>query len=287
MGVFNSSREEAKTFKGLHLYHTSHSNCSARVRLFIEEKQLPWVSHYIDLSAKENISEAYFSLNPKGVVPTIVNDGVVVVESNDILLFLEDAFPKPSFTPKAAEELRAMHLWLQRSADIHVPGIKTFAYAKRNAKLAPKSAKEVQRYRSLQTDPELLAFHAKHDLPGNRISDDDVNDATELVRATLREMDRDIARDGWLAGPAYSLADISWATSITTLRRAGFILEEFNYILDWHARISKRDAWNRAIQMWNGRPTESVMEMPVRKKSEFLEREDAYRYGGTTNLDVG
>ena len=82
-------------FKGLHLYHTNRSNCSARVRLLLEEKELPWTSHHVDLGNKENITEEYFGINPKGVVPALVDDGTVVTESNDILLYLEDKFPDP------------------------------------------------------------------------------------------------------------------------------------------------------------------------------------------------
>ena len=73
-------------FKGLHLYHADRSNCAARVRLLLEEKDLPWVSHHIDLGKKENISEEYFGINPKGVVPALVHDGTVITESNDILV---------------------------------------------------------------------------------------------------------------------------------------------------------------------------------------------------------
>ena len=55
--------------RGIHLYHANRSNCSARVRLLLEEKALDWTSHHIDLGRKENISEEYFGINPKGVVP--------------------------------------------------------------------------------------------------------------------------------------------------------------------------------------------------------------------------
>ena len=70
-------------FEGIHLYHADKSNCSARVRLLFEEKELPWESHHINLMKKENINEEYFGINPKGLVPSLVHDGTVVVESFD------------------------------------------------------------------------------------------------------------------------------------------------------------------------------------------------------------
>ena len=93
MGVITPINETVLSHTGLHLYHTARSNCAARVRLLLEEKTLDWVGHHIDLGKKENITEEYFGINPKGVVPTLVYDGEVVVESNDILLYLEEKFP--------------------------------------------------------------------------------------------------------------------------------------------------------------------------------------------------
>ncbi len=260
MGMIEPVDKAVRELKGLHLYHTGRSNCSARVRLLILEKRLPWVSHHIDLYTKENVSEAYFSINPKGVVPTLVHDGKVIVESNDILLYLEEQFPEPSFTPDDPAEAETMKVWLQRSGDIHIPGIKTFAYAKVNAALVEKTPEEAALYRKLQKDPALLAFHAKHD-PGKSFSEDDVNSAAALLREALGEMETAIAKTSWIVGRDYSLADISWAPTYTTLQRAGFPLEDFPFLGDWYARIMKRDAAKRALGDWFREPRMGVTEM--------------------------
>ena len=74
---------------GLHLYHGAISNCSMRVRMTLIEKGLDWTSHHLDLKKKENISDAYFAINPNGLVPTLIDDGVVHIESNDIIDYLK------------------------------------------------------------------------------------------------------------------------------------------------------------------------------------------------------
>ena len=261
MGVIEPANKSVKALKGLHLYHSGRSNCAARVRLLIEEKELPWVSHHLDLVAKENISEDYFGINPKGVVPTLVHDGRVIIESNDILLYLEEQFPQPSFTPVAAGDREAMKVWLRRSGELHIPAIKTFAYAKVNAALVVKTAEEVALYRKLQRDPDLLAFHSKHDAPGSSFSAEDVEAAASLLREALGDMEREIERNGWLAGPAYSLADISWAPSILTMQLSRFPVEEFPHVMEWYARISQHPAWERTMAMWRNPPSERVMEV--------------------------
>ena len=138
MGVITPINETVLSHKGLHLYHTARSNCAARVRLLLEEKTLDWVGHHIDLGKKENITEEYFGINPKGVVPTLVYDGEVVVESNDILLDLEEKFPEPSFRVTSEKYQAQIEYWLQQSGDLHLPAIKTYQYHKINAKLLPK-----------------------------------------------------------------------------------------------------------------------------------------------------
>lgn len=252
-----------KALKGLHLYHAGRSNCSGRVRLLIEEKGLAWTSHHVDIYTRANVSAEYFGINPKGLVPTLVHDGRVITESNDILLHLEDAFPEPGFTPAGAEDAATMRDWLRRSGDIHMPGIKTFAYARRHAKNVVKTPEEVALYRSLQTDPDLLAFHGKHDLPGSSFSEDDVDAASTLLRGTLAEMDDILGREDWLIGGMYSLADISWSPSITTLERVGFPVEDYPNVLAWRARIAERPAWERAVAAWGREPIMGVREMPA------------------------
>ena len=49
MGVVTPTNKEVLDLKGLHLFHAGVSNCSMRVRLTLEEKKLPWVSHHLSL----------------------------------------------------------------------------------------------------------------------------------------------------------------------------------------------------------------------------------------------
>lgn len=247
MGMIESASPAVKSLQGLHLYHTERSNCAGRVRLLLEEKHLPWVSHPIDLKKKEQVTEEYFSINPKGVVPTLVDDGRVIVESNDILLYLEEKCPAPGFTPASREEQSAMRAWLKRSTDIHVPGVKTFVYANFDPAQIERSVQEAAHYRALQKDPELLAFHARHD-PGKRFTREDTDRAVAVLRAAFRDMEADIARAGWLAGGGYCLADISWAPTIALLLGGNFSFQDFPGLMQWYGRIAQRPAWGRAMR---------------------------------------
>lgn len=249
MGIVDTTSESVRKLNGLHLYHANRSNCSARARLLLEEKGLNWTSHHIDLGKKENISEAYFGINPKGLVPALVHDGVVVTESNDILVYLEDTFPEPGFRSVSEDHQAEIDQWLKKSADLHVPGVKTFQYSRINAALLRKSEEEEALYRKLQSDPELLAFHGKHS-QGKSFSKDDEDGAAELLDANFREMNRVLSDSDWLVDGAYTLADISWAPTITTLLGGGFDLTPYPNVQRWYEIVYKRPQFEKAVLEW-------------------------------------
>ena len=65
MAIVEPTNRFVHEFDSLHLYHARRSNYSGRVRLLLEEKRLPWESHHIGLNKKENVSEAFFGINPQ------------------------------------------------------------------------------------------------------------------------------------------------------------------------------------------------------------------------------
>ena len=250
MPIVEPTNKSVLDFEGLHLYHADRSNCSARVRLLLEEKKLPWVSHHINLKKKENISEDYFGINPKGLVPTLVHDGTVVVESNDILAYLETEFPEPGFRDVPDEDQPKIDYWLKSSGESHLPGIKTLQYYNRVARLLEKSDEEYNRYRELQTDPELLKFHAKHGAPGSSLTEEDAAGATTLMNEIYEEMDAALANSAWIVADTYTLADISWGPSITTQKIGGFDFSPYPNVEAWYERVSSRPQFETAFLKW-------------------------------------
>ena len=250
MGIVTPTNPAVLDFKGLHLYHADVSNCAARARLLLEEKGLPWESHHINLRNKENVTEEYFGINSKGIVPTLVHDGTVVVESNDILRYVEEKFPEPSFWPADPAARNRVDEWLDLSGDIHMPGIKTFQYVKVNSKLLKKTDEEVARYRQLQKHEDMLTFHAEHDTPGSDFSEDEFANALAMLNAAFSEMDGMLAGNEWMIGNRYSLADISWAPSITTLLRGGFPFEPYKNVQAWYERVQQRPAFKTGVAVW-------------------------------------
>ena len=77
----------------LALYHYNSSVCSEKVRMVLNEKgETGWESHEVDLFTGGQFDPAYLKLNPKAVVPTLVDDGRVLTESTLIAEYLDDKF---------------------------------------------------------------------------------------------------------------------------------------------------------------------------------------------------
>ena len=249
MGVVEPTSVSVKNLHGLHLYHYNMSNCSMRVRITLEEKGLKWESHHLDLLKKEHHTPEYFGINPNGLVPTLVHDGVVIIESNDIIDYLDQTFPEPPLRPSDKTDLERMYFWLDKATSIHVRAVKTHIYEKSVGRTMAQSEEEERAYGELQRNPELLAFHRKTSSDG--FSEEELLSARDTLDDCFREADDQLTKNDWLAGSMFSLADISWMPLQFTLKKlASYDFKPFPHVQAWSDRISQRDSYQRAIVDW-------------------------------------
>jgi glutathione S-transferase len=235
--------------KGLHLYHAGWSNCSMRVRMTLEEKALPWTSHHLDTRAGEHITPEYFGINPNGLVPTLVHDGDVWIESHDIIRYLDDTFPEPRLTPCDEAGLRKLSEWRSLASAIHVSAVKTYIYSCRPKDKRRKTAAELERYRKLQTNETLLAFHTRSS-GDEGLTAEDRRNAGQLLHDAFSKLDTYLGEHRWLAGNDFSLADITWLPLHYTLDQAGFSFERQANVRSWARAISLRPSFRQAVVQW-------------------------------------
>jgi glutathione S-transferase len=74
----------------IELYHNDMSVCAQKARFALGEKQLAWESRHLNLRAGDQQKPEYVKLNPNAVVPTLVDNGTVVIESTIICEYLDD-----------------------------------------------------------------------------------------------------------------------------------------------------------------------------------------------------
>ena len=108
---------EVLDWKGLHVFHFIFSSCS-QAPDFLALKGVDYESHEIDLMTNENLKDYFFGYKSAGLLPAIVHDGDVHIESNDILTYLESVYPEPRLIPEGAEDKVAA--LLKHEDDLHL-----------------------------------------------------------------------------------------------------------------------------------------------------------------------
>src|ERR1700679_3581520 len=96
----------------LELYHGRTSTCAQKARLVLAEKGLDWKSHLLTLRG-DQFDPEYLKLNPNGVVPTLVHDGHVVIESAVIMHYLDETFPEPPLMPQAPPARAKLRMFIK------------------------------------------------------------------------------------------------------------------------------------------------------------------------------
>ena len=250
MGIIKPTNTSVESFKGLHLYHTGFSNCSMRVRIALEEKNLEWTSHFLDLVKGENLTEEYFGINLSGVVPTLVDDGVVIIESTDIIDYLDKKYTPGSLRPEIEKDQQLMYDWMNLASDNHL-SIKTYMYG--NVKGGPnlkRTGEQMADYRKKQTfNAALLEFHERFN-SSEGFTKEDLDNAAVVIDNCFGKMDKRLQDNLWLAGESFSLADIAWIPQLVILKAAHYPFENYENLEKWKNTIISRPGFKQGVMAW-------------------------------------
>nr|WP_265468777.1 glutathione S-transferase [Arenimonas daejeonensis] len=117
----------------------------------------------LDLAAGEHKRPEYLSLNPNGVVPTLLIHGEPITESAALLLHLADAHPSFGLAPEPGSVERGRYYqWILHLANTLQPAFRTWFYPHEAAGEAnAEAAKELARERIEATWDRIEAHLAK------------------------------------------------------------------------------------------------------------------------------
>jgi glutathione S-transferase len=246
----------------LTLYHYWSSVCSQKARMCLAEKKIPWDSRHVDLFRFDNYSDWYTKLNPKNVVPTLVHDGRIIIESNVILEYLEDVFPQVRLRPDDAYERAMMRLWIYNSEEMAHWNVNTCSHNLRHAKrMEARYTKEELLRAADQCSNPMIGFRLKRRLAVG-VSPEEEDEAYEKLEFMLRQMELRLADATWLAGASFSLADVAMAPMINrieVLARPEMIAADRKpRVADWWQRIQARPGFQEAFAFKNPAPDDPV-----------------------------
>lgn len=185
-----------------------------RVRIFLAEKGIDIDRIQVDVPSGAHKSPEYLKKNPYGLLPMLeLDDGTTISETTSICRYIEAAFPDRPLMGSGAKEQAMVDMWQRRAEETAFqPALAYFHHA-------TEGLGESGRYRNRDW--------------GLRNRD--------VARQGFRMLDAALAERPFLAGAAFSIADITALAAVDFAEFLEFgILAENDNLRAWHARVSAR-----------------------------------------------
>ena len=206
------------------LYDFAPAPNAQRVTVFLAEKGLEVPTEQLNVRDDDQFAEPYNSMNPFHCVPFLVlDDGTVIAESMSICRYLEELHPEPALFGSTPEQRAIIDMWMRRfELDAFMPAL----HALRNH----------------------VPFFADRVVPGTRADlvqlPEMVTRGKEMVDIFLQRVEPHMARNDFVAGADFSVADI---TAFFSLRLLGAlevdITKSYPATAQWYAKIAARPAF--------------------------------------------
>jgi glutathione S-transferase len=257
----------------LALYHNDMSSCAQKVRLCLAEKKLEWESRHLNLRAGEHQQPWYIKLNPRAVVPTLVDDEAVIRESNVINEYLDDRFPERQLRPSDPYGKARMRLWTkQLDEGVHDAGIAviSFAVAFRHQYLNKGEAGQLM----LESIPDPIKRERRRDVIEKGLDSPFFKIAISRMLELYDDMEAQLGEHPWLVAEKYTIADASFTPYVVRLEHLGILklLDRHPRVLDWYVRLKTRPSFQDAIVKWENPDYLALMKRQGRENWDKIRR---------------
>ncbi|KPK34986.1 MAG: hypothetical protein AMJ66_02485 [Betaproteobacteria bacterium SG8_40] len=232
------------------LYEFGNSVACQKVRLALCEKGLKWESRPVDLFRSEQYEPEYLKLNPQGLVPVLVHEGRPIVESTLINEYIDEVFPVPRLMPADVYERVRMRLWSKTVDEGLQEGVSEISFSamfRDRLKGMPEKLRGA-RFRNIGDPRRRDRCVAAYELG---VESPYVQWAIAAFERAFDSIDHTLGRRGnWLAGDAFSLAEISLMPYLARLEYLNLLdiwIGNRPGVLGWWARCKGRASFGAAI----------------------------------------
>lgn len=188
-----------------------------RVVWLLEEMGVPYKLRPVDLLAGVENDPEYLAINPSGFIPALQDGETIMVESTAIMAYLLGRYGPTPLAPEAQDPAYGTYLQFLHfgEASLAVP---YYIYA-------------------------VTQFAA----PENARDNWSANFGRDIFRNRMKLVTRQLGRSPYIAGDAFTAADISVTYALEFAQRHGFAFEE--PALSYIARTTARDGYARAMDV--------------------------------------
>lgn len=189
--------------------------------IFLAEKGIEVERVMVDLKRDEQLADPYLAINPRGAVPALeLDSGEVICESAAICRYFEALYPEPPLFGRTPEEIGRIESWTRR---IENDGYAAIVYAFRNDRPAFAGRGAPGKWPAIAQIPELAAR------------------GLVMWGAFAEALEARLAGRAWIAGDAYSFADVTALITLDFARSAKLALPDAApNLARWHAAASAR-----------------------------------------------
>lgn len=231
----------------LKLYNFPQSTCSQKVRLTLWEKRLEFADRPVDSTKREHLSDWYLKLNPNGVVPTLIHDDAVVVDSSVIMEYLDEVFPEDSLTPADPVKRAHMRKWLRYFEEVPTPAVRVPSFNQYLSRRFDKLSEE-QFAAFVNNHPIRRQFYKKM-RKEHGFDERETDSAIDRLRQTVERMEKGLSESGgpWLMGDALTLADYCILPTMDRMNDLGLadVWSDLPKVVAWHEQIKARPAYEK------------------------------------------
>ena len=193
-----------------------------RVRMFLAEKSVEIPLVEVNTRKKEQFEPSFSGINPMNAVPVLeLDDGTCIAESVAICRYIEELHPEPPLMGTDAKDKAIVEMWNRR---VELVGYAAAAEAVRNA----------------------LPMFEDRGLSGVPGGVPQIPALVERGKQTLGRffglLDRQLSDNRFVAGDAFTIADISAFVTIEFAKRAEVELPAggADQLRRWHTEIAAR-----------------------------------------------
>ena len=191
-----------------------------RVRIFLAEKGITVPTVQVNLREGEHLTAAFRKLNPDCTVPVLeLDNGAVINDAIAMCVYFEETHPEPPLIGATAQEKAITIAWNRR---VERDGFYAVMEAFRNSTPGLKG-------RALPGPDDYEQIPALAERGRTR------------VRRFFETLNSRLGDSPFVAGPRYSLADISAQVTIEFAKRAKLTPpESCTHLISWFATVSAR-----------------------------------------------
>lgn len=247
---------EVLDWKGVHLMHFMGSSCSQKLRIFLNLKGIRWESHLVDLHSNENFLPWFLGINPRGLVPVLVHDGAVHIESNDIIQYLEQKFPTPKLIP-AGHENEVADL-LKHEDDLHLD-LRTLSFRfvfippgppKLAAMLESYAANGTGTVRGAKDRDKDIQIEYWQRASREGFTDERARVSAQKFRVAFDALEQRLAQHPYLVGDGLSVLDVAWLIYAHRLSLGGYPFSRLHpRVAVWMEKLRTRPEFANEIAM--------------------------------------